>query len=72
MLCLFESSDIVAGGSIPEGWTLFFLSLFFCVCVAGELASFMFYMFTHKTLLLATDLLCTLCKLCSRVCNCSK
>ena len=37
MLCLFESSDLVAGGSIPEGWTLFFLSLFFCVCMGGSL-----------------------------------
>jgi hypothetical protein len=35
VLCLFESSSLVAGVFILEGWTLFFLSLFFGVCVFG-------------------------------------
>jgi hypothetical protein len=48
MLCLFESSDLVAGGSIPEGVDTFSVTIFSGIW-GGEFALFMFYMFTHKT-----------------------
>ena len=47
MLCLFESSDLVAGGSIPEGVDTFFsVTILLCMCGGGTCIIYVLYVHT--------------------------